>query len=59
MEASGLHTIRDYIMRLQETISEKLAFLPIHEIFSEAEWMPVMSQIVIWWDQDVVNEPEE
>ena len=59
MEAAGLHPIRDYIRRRQSTIAENVACLPIDEIYSKEEEMPGTSRIVRWWDQDVVNEPEE
>ena len=54
-----LHPITEYIMMQQATIEEKVACHPIYEICVEAERMPVTSQMIGWWDQDVVNEPEE
>ena len=59
METAGIHPIRGYIRRQQAIIAEKLAFRPIYDICAEAEWMPGTSRMVRWWDQDVVNEPEE
>ena len=59
MESAGLHLIREYIRRWQETISEKLDCYPIYEVYVEAERMTGTIQTVRWWYQDVVNEPEE
>ena len=59
METAGLHPIMEYIRRQQATIAEKVACLPICEICVETEWRPEKIQSMRWWDQDVVNEPEE
>ena len=59
LEAVGLQPIRKYITRRQATISEKVAFCPIYELCAKAEQMPKMIWMMRWWDQDVVNEPEE
>ena len=57
MEAAGIYSIREYIRRHQETISENVDCLPIYELCVKADRIPGMSQMVIWWDQDVVNAP--
>ena len=59
MEATGLHPIRGYIRRRQATIAEKVSLRPMYELCAEAERMTGMRQMSRWWDQDVVNEPEE
>ena len=59
MEATGIHIIGEYIRRRQATIAEKVACRPIYELCVEVERMPGTSQMVRWWGQDVVNEPEE
>ena len=58
MESAGIHLIRLYIRRRQETIAERVACCPIYEPFMEAERIPGTSWLVRWWDQDAVNEPE-
>ena len=55
----GLHPIRLYIKRGQTKISERVAFRPVYELCTEAEQIPGMSRMVLWWDQDAVNEMEE
>ena len=59
MEATGLHPIGEYIRRRQATIAERVYCRPIYEIYTEAERISGTSQMVRWWDQDTVNEPEE
>ena len=59
MDAAGLHPIREYIRRRHATISEKATCRTIYELCVELERMPGTSRMVRWWDQDVVNEPEE
>ena len=59
LEAAGLHPIMEYIRRQQATIAEKVACRPIYELCVEAERRPGTSRRMRWWDQDVVNEPEE
>ena len=59
MEDVGLNTIVEYIKRWQATIVEKVACHLIYELCVKAEWMPGMSRMLRWWDQDVVNEPED
>ena len=59
MDAAGLHTIGEHIRRRQAAIAEKVICPPVHEICDEAEWMPGMIPMVRWWDQDMVNEPED
>ena len=51
--------IGEYIRRCPVTISEKLAYQPIYKICVKAKRMPGTSWMVRWWDQGVVNEPEE
>ena len=59
MESTGIHTIRGYILRWQATIAEKVACHLIYELYAKAERSLGKIQMVIWWDQDVVNGPEE
>ena len=59
LEAVVLNPIREYITRRQATTSEKVACRTIYELCAEAEQMSGMSRMMRWWDQDVVNEPEE
>ena len=59
MEGAGLHPIGEYIRKQQAKIEEMLAFRPIYELCTEADWIPGTSRTVRWWDQAVVNEPEE
>ena len=59
LEAAGLHPIMEYIRRRHATIAGKLICLPIYEFCIETERIPGTSRMMIWWDQDVVNEPEQ
>ena len=59
METAGLHPIMEYIRRQQATIAEKVTCRPIYELCVEAERRLGTSRRMRWWDQDVVNEPEE
>ena len=59
MESAANHPIREYIRRRKATIAEKVVYRPIDELCAWAERMPVTSWVLNWWDQDVVNEPEE
>ena len=59
LEDTGLNPTMEYIRRWKATIEEKVACRPIYELCVEAEWRPGTSWMMIWWDQDVVNEPEE
>ena len=59
MYGAVLHTIRDYIRIRQSNIAEKLAYRPIYELCAKADQMPGTSRMMSWWDQDVVNKPEE
>ena len=59
MEAAGIQPIEVYIRRWQATIAERVACFPIYKLCTEVEWVPEMSQLVRWWDQDAVNEPED
>ena len=55
----GLHPIKVYIKRRQKTIVERVACSPVYALCTEGERMPGMTRMVLWWDQDGVNEPEE
>ena len=59
MESVGLLPIREYTRRLQVTIAENLVCQPIYELCVKAERMTGTIWMVMWWDQDVVTEPEE
>ena len=59
MEATGLHPIREYIRRRQVTIVENVACQPIYELCAEVKQITRTIRMMRWWDQDVVNEPEE
>ena len=59
MDTARLHPIREYIRRRQAKIEYKLACLPIYELCAEAEWMPGKIRMMIWWNQEVVNESED
>ena len=59
LEAAGLHPIMEYIRRRQANTSKKVSFRPIYELCVEVERRPGTSRRIIWWDQDIVNEPEE
>ena len=58
-EATGIHPIREYIMRQKATIVENLDCRPIYELYDELERMPGKIRMVRWLDQDVVNKPGE
>ena len=59
LKSSGLHPIREYIRRRKTPIAEKVECCPIYELCVEVDWRPGTIHMMIWWDQDVVNEPEE
>ena len=59
LEAAELHPIMEYIRRRQATIMEKVACRPIYELYVDSERSPGTSRRMKWWDQGVVNEPEE
>ena len=59
LEAAGIHPIMEYIRRWQATILEKVACRTIYQLCVKAERMPGTSRSTGWWNQDVVNEPEE
>ena len=59
MDAVGLHPIGEYISSWLATIAEKVAFCTIYELCVEADRIPGASCMVILWDQDVVNKPED
>ena len=50
LEAAGLHPTMEYIRRRQINIAEKLACLPIYELYVEAERRPGTIQKMRWWD---------
>ena len=55
----GLPPIGVYKQRQNMTISERAAFRPVYAFCTETERIPGTRRMVRWWDQDVVNEPEE
>ena len=59
MESTVIHPVGEYTRILQANIAEKLSRQPIYEICIEAERIMGTSRIVRWWDQDLVNEPDE
>ena len=59
MDSAGIHHIGVYIKRRKKTIAERVDCQPIYVLSTEADIMPGTSQMVRWWDQDAVNEPEE
>ena len=59
LEAAGLNHIMEYIRRLQAAITEKVACRPNYELCVEAEQRLGTRRSMIWWGQDVINEPEE
>ena len=58
LEAAGLHSIMEYIRRRQVAIAGKLICRPIYEFCIETKRILGTSQMIIWWDHDVVNEPD-
>ena len=48
MEDAGLQPIGMYIKRRHTTIAERVACLPVYEIYTEAERIPGTSRIVRW-----------
>ena len=59
MDSAGLHPIGVYINSQQTTIAERVACRPVYALCTEVERMLGTSQMVRWWDQDTVNDPEE
>ena len=59
MEDAGIHPIRVYIKKRQTTIVERVTCRHIYALCIEAEKKLGTSQLVQWWYQDTVNEPEE
>ena len=59
LEAAGLYPIHEYIRRWQATIAAQVESSPIYEICTKAERRLGTIQMMIWWDQDVVQEYEE
>ena len=55
MDAAGLHPIGVCIKRRKTTIAERGACRPEYALCTEAEQITVTSQMVQWWDQDVLN----
>ena len=59
METVGLHPSGVYIKRRQTNRLERIACRPVYALFTEAERMTGTIRMVLWWDQDAVNDPEE
>ena len=59
MDSAGPYPIGVYTQRLHMTILERVACRPVCTLLMEADRMPGTSRMMRWWDQDVVNEPEE
>ena len=59
LEAAVLNHIIEYIRRLQAATAEKVACRPNYELCVEAEQRFGTRRSMIWWGQDVINEPEE
>ena len=59
IEATILHPIGEYIKRRQETLAEQVACQSIYELCVDAERMPGKIRMVIWWEQELVPEPED
>ena len=59
MEAVGIHPIGVFIRSQQANIADIVVYFPIYELCTEAERIPGTIQMLQWWDQDSVNEPEE
>ena len=59
LEAAGLYPIHGYIWIKKATIAAQVACWTIYELCNKAERRPRMSRMMIWWDQDVVQESEE
>ena len=59
LEYVGLYPINEYIRRWQVTIAENVVCHTINELCVKAEQRPGKIWKMRWWDQDVVNEPEE
>ena len=59
IHSAGLHLIGVYIKRRQKTIAEKVSCCSVYVQCTEAERITGTIWMVHWWDQDVVNKPEE
>ena len=59
MDDAWIYPIREYIRSRQATIAKNVVCRPIYKLCVKAERMTETIWMVIWWDQDVVNEPEE
>ena len=59
MDSAGIHPIGVYTKVRKATIAERVACRPVYAMYVGAERIPGTSQMVCWWGQDVVNEPEE
>ena len=55
IKAVGLYPMKEYIRRQQADIAAQVVCRPIYELCIEAEGRPGTSQMMIWWDQDVVQ----
>ena len=56
MDAAGIWPINEYIKRHQATFVALVSCQTIYYLCTGAEWMPVYSQLMRWWDQDMVCE---
>ena len=54
LETAGLWTIKEYIQHRQATVVDRVTCHPIYELFTVSEQMPVTSNFMWWWYQDVV-----
>ena len=59
MESAGFRPIRVYIKRRHTTIAERVYCRPIYALCTESERMTGTKRMVLWWDQDAINYPEE
>ena len=59
MDSAGIHSIGLYVNRRKKTIAERVSYQPVYALCTEVERILGTSQVVLWWDQDAVNEPEE
>ena len=59
MESAGFRPIRVYIKRRHTTIAERVYCRPIYALCTESEQMTGTKRMVLWWDQDAINYPEE
>ena len=55
LEAAVLHAIHDYIQRRQSNIAYQVSFCPIYELCIKSKRRLGTIQMMILWDQDMVN----